>query len=242
MSLWAIVPVKPLKNAKSRLSAVLSAEQRYQLAGAMFRHVLSVVTTVPEVSGVLVISRDTKALAIAREMGAKTIQESAISDLNPALMRATMIVKSWRVDGVLILPADLPFVQADDIQALIGLRKDRSIVIATDHNGDGTNALLVCPPGLMQIDYGPGSYQRHIASAKGAGIEVITYHSERLASDIDVPGDLDLYQRIRSGGSFGHLPDLSFVCSGGMERAGVTALKECQHEGPRSHSDKRRLD
>ncbi len=106
---------------------------------------------------------------------------------------------------------------ADDIQALIALAKNPSIVIATDHNGDGTNALLVRPPGLIQFDYGPGSYQRHIASAERAGIEVMTYHSDRLASDIDVPEDLDLYRRIRSEGSFGHLPDFSFACSGGME-------------------------
>ncbi len=217
MSLWAIVPVKPLKNAKSRLSAVLSPEQRFELAQAMFRHVLSVLATAPDVSGVLVISRDTKALAIAREMGAKTIQESAISDLNPALMRATMILKSWRADAVLVLPADLPFVQADDIQALIGLGKEQSIVIATDHNGDGTNALLARPPGLIQFDYGPGSYQRHIASAERAGIEVLTYHSDSLASDIDVPADLDLYRRMRSAGSFGHLPDFSYVGGGGIE-------------------------
>ncbi len=217
MSLWAIVPVKPLKNAKSRLSAVLSPEQRFELAQAMFRHVLSVLATAPDVSGVLVISRDTKALAIAREMGAKTIQESAISDLNPALMRATMILKSWRADAVLVLPADLPFVQADDIQALIGLGKEQSIVIATDHNGDGTNALLARPPGLIQFDYGPGSYQRHIASAKRDGIEVLTYHSDSLASDIDVPADLDLYRRMRSAGSFGHLPDFSFVGGDGIE-------------------------
>ena len=217
MSLWAIVPVKPLKNAKSRLSAVLSPEQRFELAQAMFRHVLSVLATAPDVSGVLVISRDTKALAIAREMGAKTIQESAISDLNPALMRATMILKSWRADAVLVLPADLPFVQADDIQALIGLGKEQSIVIATDHNGDGTNALLARPPGLIQFDYGPGSYQRHIDSAKRAGIEVFTYHSDSLASDIDVPADLDLYRRMRSASSFGHLPDFSYVGGDGIE-------------------------
>ena len=217
MSLWAIIPVKPLKYAKSRLSAVLSPEQRYELAQAMFRHVLSVATTVPSVSGVLVISRDTKALAIAREMGAKTIQESAISDLNPALMRATMIVKSWRADALLVLPADLPFVHADDIQALIQLGTQRSIVIATDHNGDGTNALLVRPPGLIQFDYGPGSYQRHIASAKRAGIEIISYHSDRLATDIDVPQDLQLYQRILSEGSYKRLPTFPLLCFGEME-------------------------
>ncbi len=217
MSLWAIVPVKPLKYAKSRLSAVLSPEQRYELAGAMFSHVLSVVTSVHSVTGVLVISRDTKALAMAREMGAKTIQESAISDLNPALMRATMIVKSWRSDAVLVLPADLPFIQAEDIQALIGLGKNPSIVIATDHNSDGTNALLASPPGLIDYDYGPGSYQRHIRSAERAGIEVFTYHSNNLASDIDVPADLALYQRMRVAGNYEHLPELSLNSSGEIE-------------------------
>ena len=88
MSLWAIIPVKPLKNAKSRLSPVLLPEQRYELAQAMLRHVLSVTTAVKSVTGVLVISRDTKALAIAREFGAKTLQEGTLSNLNPALLRA----------------------------------------------------------------------------------------------------------------------------------------------------------
>jgi len=94
MSLWVIIPVKPLKNAKSRLSPVLLPDQRFDLAQAMLRHVLSVTTTVQQVTGVLVISRDTKALAIAREFGAKTLQEGAMSNLNPALMLATMVVKT----------------------------------------------------------------------------------------------------------------------------------------------------
>lgn len=214
MSLWAIVPVKPMNNAKSRLSAVLSPEQRFELAQAMFRHVLSVVSSAPAVAGVLVISRDTKALAIAREMGAKTIQESAFSDLNPALTRAAMFIKSWRAQAVLILPADLPFLQVEDIQALAALGGKQSLVIATDHNGDGTNALLANPPDLIQFDYGPDSYQRHIASAKGAGITVRTYHSDSLASDIDVPADLELYRRLRAQGDFSYLPELSTMSGG----------------------------
>ncbi|MCY3977826.1 MAG: 2-phospho-L-lactate guanylyltransferase, partial [Chloroflexi bacterium] len=147
MSLWAIIPVKPLKNAKSRLSSVLMPDQRFELAQAMLRHVLSVTMGVRQVTGVLVISRDTKALAIAREIGAKTLQEGAMSNLNPALMRATLVVQSWRADAVLVLPADLPFVRSDDIGGMIGQAVDRSIVIATDNASDGTNALLVRPPG-----------------------------------------------------------------------------------------------
>ena len=213
MSLWAIIPVKPLKNAKSRLSPVLLPDQRFELAQAMLRHVLSVTMSVKQVTGVLVISRDTKALAIARESGAKTLQEGALSNLNPALMRATLVLQSWRADAVLVLPADLPFVRSEDIRGMIGLAVDRSIVIATDKASDGTNALLVRPPGAIEFEYGAGSFARHIRSAGAAGLQAITYESDRLALDIDFPEDLATYQRILESGQFGHLPSFPLPCS-----------------------------
>ncbi len=217
MSLWAIIPVKPLQNAKSRLSAVLLPGQRYELAHAMYRHVLSVVTTIRYVTGVMVISRDTKALAIAREMGAKTIQESADSDLNPALLRATAVVKSWRADAVLILPADLPFVHADDVRAMIRLSQERSVVIASDSHADGTNALLVRPPGLIEYQYGEASFGKHIENARRIGANVLHYYSERLALDIDFPQDLKSYHRILAHGRFGHLPTFPMRFTSGVE-------------------------
>ncbi len=206
MSLWAIIPVKPLKNAKSRLAPVLSPEQRFDLAQAMFRHVLSVTATIQQVTGVLVISRDTKALAIAREIGAKTLQEGAMSNLNPALLRATMVVKSWRADAVLVLPADLPFIKAEDLRDMIRLATERSLVIATDRERDGTNALLIQPPGAIEYDYGGGSFARHMRLARAAGLIVREYQSDRLSLDIDVPADLREYQAILDQGHFGHLP------------------------------------
>lgn len=212
MSLWAIIPVKPLKHAKSRLTPVLSPDQRFELVQAMFRHVLSVTTTIQPVTGVLVISRDTKALAIAREMGAKTLQEGAMSNLNPALLRATMVVESWRADSVLVLPADLPFITAEDLRAMIHLATDRSVVIATDRNRDGTNALLIRPPGAIAYDYGGGSYERHLRMARAAGLQVTEFQSERLSLDIDVPADLREYQEILVRGHFGHLPSFPVLC------------------------------
>ena len=206
MSLWAIIPVKPLKNAKSRLAPVLLPNQRFELAQAMFRHVLSVTVAAQPVTGVLVISRDTKALAIAREFGAKTLQEGTVSNLNPALLRATMVVKSWRADAVLILPADLPFIKSADVDSLIQLADEDSLVIATDRERDGTNALLVSPPGSIEYAYGSGSYQRHIGLARKAGLRVSVYQSDRMALDIDVPADLRDYQEILARGQFGHLP------------------------------------
>ena len=208
MSLWAIIPVKPLKYAKSRLSTVLLPQERYQLAQAMFRHVLSVVSQARSVTGALVISRDTKALAIARELGAKTLQESAESNLNPALLRATMVLKLWRADAVLVLPADLPFINDADIARLVRLSTERSIVIATDSEQDGTNALLIRPPGAIEYAYGAGSYARHIEDAEHMGIAVQRYDSPRIRLDIDVPADLRAYQRIIAEGQHSHLPAL----------------------------------
>ncbi|MEP7293965.1 MAG: hypothetical protein ABI835_19415, partial [Chloroflexota bacterium] len=89
MSIWAIIPVKPLSRGKSRLSDVLSPEERQQLSERLFRHVLTAVNDTPQVAGTLVISRDPRALAIARDMSAHTVQESGAPELNNALMRAT---------------------------------------------------------------------------------------------------------------------------------------------------------
>lgn len=195
MSLWVIIPVKPFVRAKSRLSEVLSPEERSQLAEGMLRHVLSVVRQVPHVAGTLVITRDSKAHSVARDLGAYTVMESGTPELNSALMRATQVVGSWKGSAVLILPADLPFIEPQDISALIHMGQTvNTVVIATDENRDGTNAMLVRPPGMIRYSYGPNSFQRHIDDAREQGATIKVYESPRLALDIDLPEDLAKYR------------------------------------------------
>src|SRR5690242_8897799 len=116
MNIWAIVPVKPFIRAKSRLAKVLQPHEREALAEKMFRHSIEVLVSVRRVAGVLVISRDTKALAIARDYGVHTVQESGTPELNAALLRASQVVGSQGADGVLVLPADVPMVTTEDIE------------------------------------------------------------------------------------------------------------------------------
>lgn len=213
MSIWAIIPVKPLNRAKSRLAGVLSASQRHEFATVIYRHVLGVVTNVKQLAGTVVISRDTKALAMAREMGARTIQESSNSDLNPALRRATELVRAWRGSAVLILPADLPFVTEQDIVQIIEMAVGAvSVVIATDPEQDGTNAMLVRPPGLFDYAYGDGSFHKHMEAALAARAHVKVYESPTIALDIDVPQDLGRYNEMVMNGHYNSLtpflPDL----------------------------------
>lgn len=195
MTLWAIVPVKPLRRGKSRLSGALSEDERTQLNEKLLKHTLKTLSGLKELEQVLVVSRDPHALAIARKLGARTVREDGQPHLNTALTRATVVAKLHATRGVLILPADLPLLSGPDIQALV----ERSVnppvvVIAPDRHENGTNALLMSPAGLIEYDFGENSFERHceLARKAGARLEIVKIHS--LGLDLDLPEDLALLE------------------------------------------------
>jgi 2-phospho-L-lactate guanylyltransferase len=193
MTLWAIVPVKPLRRGKSRLAEVLTQDERADLNRRLLAHTLDTLTAIPEIEHVLVISRDPAALALAREYGARTLQENGTPELNIALARATVVAKNYVTRGVLIIPADLPLITTEDIQAILERAKDPPVVVvAPDRHRQGTNALLVCPAGLIEYEFGPGSFQRHCQLAEQAGAHLEICDLPSLALDMDLPEDLEM--------------------------------------------------
>ena len=208
MTLWAIVPIKPLGRAKSRLSSVLSREERTTLSRDMMVHLLDVLGEVPGIERTLVVSRDTQALALAREHGARTVAEWGTPDLNPALVRATIVAKQYGVSGVLVLPADLPLISPQDVETLIS-RADQPpvVVIAPDRHRSGTNALLASPPGLIEYDFGPDSFQRHLDRAEQAGVRVDVCELPSLGLDVDIPEDLEILRQEKSPISIGAIEE-----------------------------------
>ena len=192
MTLWAIVPVKPLRRGKSRLAGVLSDEERTDLNRQLLTHTVDTLSTMEEFENILVVSRDPEALALAREHGARTVQEDGAPLLNVALTRATVIAQTFAAQGVLVLPADLPQIEREDIQAMVAAAKEAPVVvIAPDHHHEGTNALLINPAGLIEYDFGPNSFERHKQRAEEAGAKLVVCELPSLAHDVDVPEDLD---------------------------------------------------
>ena len=191
MTYWAIVPIKPLRRAKSRLSGVLSRDERASLSQQMLERTLEVLKEVPEIERTLVVSRDSHALAIARRHGARTVTERGTPELNNALVRATLVAKTYGVAGVLVLPADLPLIKIEDVKELIRRAEDPPVmVIVPDRHHSGTNALLTCPPGLIEYDFGPESYKRHVARAEEAGARLEICEIASVGLDVDLPEDL----------------------------------------------------
>jgi 2-phospho-L-lactate guanylyltransferase len=193
MTLWAIVPVKPLRRGKSRLAKILTEDERADLNKRLLAHTLETLSEIPEIEHVLVVSRDQGALSLAREHGARTVQENGAPHLNVALTRATVVAKEYATRGVLVVPADLPLITPDDVRVMLGQVKDPPVVIvAPDRHREGTNALIVCPAGLIEYDFGPGSFERHCERAKMVGARLEIVELDSLALDMDVPEDLDL--------------------------------------------------
>lgn len=191
MALWAIVPVKPLRRGKSRLAPVLSEDDRAQLNQRLLLRTIDILKEIPELGDVLVVSRDPEALALARDHGARTLQEDGTPQLNVALERATVVAKSYMAESVLILPADLPLMDKKDIIGMLNAGREAPVVvIAPDHRREGTNALFINPAGLIEYDFGQGSFVRHCERARAAGAEPKVLELQTLARDIDVPEDL----------------------------------------------------
>ncbi len=193
MTLWAIVPVKPLKRGKSRLAGVLSQDERAALTQYLLAHTLDTLRATPEIEHVLVVSRDPAALALAREHGARTVQENGAPQLNVALTRATVVARNYATRGVLVIPADLPLITPQDIHAMLEFVHDPPVVVVTpDRHRKGTNALLVCPVGLIPYNFGPDSFQRHCDLAIKAGARLEICELPSLGLDVDLPEDLEM--------------------------------------------------
>lgn len=203
MTIWAIVPVKPLRRGKSRLAGTLSEDERAELNQSLLEHTLKTLSDIKELEQVLVVSRDPHALHIARQHGARTVLEDGQPQLNTALTRATVIAKVYATRGVLILPADLPLITSEDVLTLMEKAVDPPvIVIAPDRHEKGTNALLISPSGLIEYDFGENSFERHCERARqvGARLEIVKLPS--LGLDLDLPEDLEMVRNLETTISF----------------------------------------
>jgi 2-phospho-L-lactate guanylyltransferase len=70
---------------------------------------------------------------------------------------------------------------------------DRCVVIAPDRHGQGTNALLLRPPDVIDFQFGPRSAQMHARRALDAGAQLRWFRSDSICLDLDSPEDLALY-------------------------------------------------
>jgi 2-phospho-L-lactate guanylyltransferase len=191
----ALIPMKELAQAKMRLADVLDRRERSELALAMLTDVVVACRESQRFDEVAVIGNDSEVAWHARELGAKPLAEPAtLSGLNESLtFGQRYLARRMAVDELLILPADIPLVRADDLRevvdALAGASGARAVLVRSRDNG--TNALALRPPEAIGMRFGRNSGDAHRAAADAAAVEVIELTNTRIAFDIDAPEDLD---------------------------------------------------
>jgi 2-phospho-L-lactate guanylyltransferase len=191
--IWAVVPVKELRLAKQRLAGVLSPEQRAHLARAMAIDTLEALSRVRGLEGIEVATADPGAAEIARRFGASVCAEAARGGHTAVVAAAAARLASDGCAAVLALPADIPSVTPAEIEALVPADPcAHAVTLVPSRDGEGTNAILCAPPSSLRFAFGPGSFERHLASAASLGIAPRIVRLPGIGLDIDTPDDLRL--------------------------------------------------
>lgn len=185
MSLWAVIPVKPAAEGKSRLAPVLSPPARLQLNLHLFKHTLAKVGAVFPPARIIVVSRDEALLEIAALAGAQALREQG-EGLNEALQQAAGMLLPGH--ALLTVSTDLPMLSPEDLHAM--LAPGAMVAIAPDRTGRGTNALFTNPAGCIPYGFGADSFARHKAAAARIGALPRIVARPGLAFDLDLPEDL----------------------------------------------------
>jgi 2-phospho-L-lactate guanylyltransferase len=191
----AVIPVGMLEGAKSRLGAVLDAEERRDLVARLALTTIRAAVATPGIAETIVITPDDEVRGLALSAGARPIRQRS-TGLNAGLREARDEVIAAGASAMLILPIDLPRVSPSalaDVVSVMAGTPPPLVAIVADRHGRGTNALLLDPPDVIDVCFGGDSHGAHVAAATAAGARLIEVGGP-LSEDIDTPDDLLLAQ------------------------------------------------
>jgi len=173
----AVIPYKRT-NAKSRLSPVLTLNEREEFVHLMLTDVVNTISDagigtidiLTTSSGS--VGDDIKANVVVSELG-----------LNEALNAYLKKID----EPVLIVMADLPLVTAAHIREITASNKDVMIVPG---KGGGTNIIFIRHPASFYVRYYDSSFLTHCGIAREMSQSLEVYDSFLVSTDIDEPADL----------------------------------------------------
>ena len=192
----ALVPLKDLVQAKTRLAGLLRPSERRALAQAMLEDVMQVLAGHPRIRRVTLLSDDPAAPLLARQWGLDHWPQSERggSRLNQELGRASerlLSAEEGEYEPLLVLHADLPLLSAADITAVLENHSESGgLVIGCDHRGTGTNLLAFGRRAMPRFCFGVDSCAQHLAAAAQAGTPARVLHRAGIALDVDEPRDV----------------------------------------------------
>lgn len=209
-AIWAIVPLRGLATAKTRLGPALDATERLELVISMARRTLGATRDSRRLAGTLLVTADPAAADLARGYGALALVQR-LPGLNAALREGRDEAVRAGADASIIVPIDLPWISADAIDRLLddvvpelgeipaGVDPTSSatmiVAVVPDRHGLGTNILFTSPPNAIDPAFGDGSLDAHRAAAHAAGARLLELGGP-LVLDVDTEDDLQVAESV----------------------------------------------
>ena len=195
--MWAVVPIKPSGQAKSRLSHHFRPALLSRLFIAMLKDVLTALQKSPAIERLLLVSSAARAGALATEFNAELLKDDGEGGLNGACGLAARYLARQGADRLLIIHGDVPLINTEDIGAIACAHPPNStgLTLFPNSTETGTNGLVVSPPELiLPFQFGAGSLQRYRQAAQAAAIQPQILRLPHLSLDVDTPEDVQQLQ------------------------------------------------
>jgi 2-phospho-L-lactate guanylyltransferase len=193
-----LIAAKQLTLAKTRLMPVLpTVSERSALAEAMFRDVLGAALDARTPECVTVVTCDPVLMTLARNAGASVIDEAYPRGLNVAVQLAVAKMAAAGATCICTLLSDIPLVTGGDIDAAFAALpgEQQAVVLVPSRDFSGTNIIVRKPPDIIATQFGRFSLIRHLDDCRRRGIACQIVRLERPALDLDLPADLQEFER-----------------------------------------------
>jgi len=192
----AIVPVNVLRGSKTRLAKQLDAPSRARLSKAMLLDVLHALLKVRRISRITIVSADFAVRRIIAPTRVHFLWEGKSKGLNKSVRLAMRDANRRKFSAALVVPSDIPLVTASEITRFLRSSDRYPVAITPSKDQEGTNALLLRPPGIIEPAFGKNSFRKHVSLAKQNCLQVRVTKSAGIASDVDDAADLAGLKRI----------------------------------------------
>ncbi|MEZ4287831.1 MAG: 2-phospho-L-lactate guanylyltransferase [Polyangiales bacterium] len=193
MSTWALIPTKSFEDGKSRLSEVLTDQNRRTFAAQLFEHVVRAAQHAEAIDKVAVVTAADDVRRLALELGAIVLNErDDDSNLADIVDHSLSDLRSRGATKAVVCMADLPELTANDLDRIVFALGEADVVLVPDLERLGTNVLALSPPTAMPSCFGHrDSFARHMRKARQLGLHEAVYFTHGGSFDVDRPVDLD---------------------------------------------------
>lgn len=206
----AIVPIRGFHEGKTRLEDVLTEADRFKLIQSMASNVVNALDKASIIDRVVIVTKDHQVVDyFETHFNSEKISgliEKPSDDLNSALEGAIASLDSNTNDKVLLMHGDLPLISPEAVEFFVR-HHEAGLLINPCHLGLGTNAIVMNVSKRVPLQFGEGSFQKHLVSADSLEMSTRIVSIPAIAIDMDTKSDWVTLQTSGLGTDCPHLFD-----------------------------------